>query len=254
MVSCDIYIIGLLLTSGLRYADLRRAFISRASGALAFLGSPNRGFSKLGSNSNPKHTTRFRSNQTGSPVQPASPSFDFLSFLGRLPGRHDPFWHSYSIHSFLLDAPVTMNRPSEPETTVPHLNCSIRVQPPGTLCTCTSCLEQPVLYRFTSLHCCLRSRPLSCRSLLSRPLTCAVITRLSFFNLSASPRSLLHVIHISTIDTTRIQSLCTIFLVQRRLFSLSLLPRLPLPFGLSVSYPPFCLMPQPTYTSPAYRT
>jgi hypothetical protein len=43
----------------------------------------------------------------------------------------------------------------------------------------------------------------------------------------------------STIDTTRIQSLCTIFLVQRRLFSLSLLPRLLLPFGLCIHIHPF---------------
>jgi hypothetical protein len=63
--------------------------------------------------------------------------------------------------------------------------------PPRTLCTsCTSCLEQPVLYRFTSLHCMSPSsiqrvhpsvcaHALSCRSFLSslsRLLTCAVNT------------------------------------------------------------------------------
>jgi hypothetical protein len=41
-VSCDIFFINnvflLLLTSGLRYADLRRVYLSRASGALDSLG------------------------------------------------------------------------------------------------------------------------------------------------------------------------------------------------------------------------
>ena len=65
--------------------------------------------------------------------------------------------------------------------------------------------------------------PLSCHSFLSsllRLLTRAVITR--YTSLPASPRSLLHVIYISTIDTTRIQSLCTIFLIQCRLLSVTL--------------------------------
>jgi len=62
--------------------------------------------------------------------------------------------------------------------------------PPGTLCTsCTSRLEQPVLYRFTSLHCmslpsvqrvhssvCAHAPFMPFLS-LSRLLTCAVITR-----------------------------------------------------------------------------
>lgn len=56
---------------------------------------------------------------------------------------------------FLLVAPVTLNRPSEPSLKqLYHISTALSVcSPPGTLCTCTSCLEQPVLYRFTSLHC-----------------------------------------------------------------------------------------------------
>lgn len=73
------------------------------------------------------------------------------------------------------------------------------------------------------MHSCLRSRPFSCCLFLNSLLrlqTRAVITRYS--SLSASPRSLLHLIHISTFNTTRIQSLYTILLVQCRLISLSL--------------------------------
>ncbi len=43
------YLSFLLLTSGLRYADWRRAYPSMGSGALVFLGSLNQGSSKLGS-------------------------------------------------------------------------------------------------------------------------------------------------------------------------------------------------------------
>src|SRR6266849_5784440 len=47
--------------------------------------------------SNSENTIHFSSNQTGSPVQPATPSFDFLSFLGRLPWCPGPTGsHSFS--------------------------------------------------------------------------------------------------------------------------------------------------------------
>ena len=100
--------------------------------------------------------------------------------------------------------------------------------------------------------------PLSCRSFLSslsRLLTCAVnAPYLSFISLHFR-WSLLHVIHLSIIHTTRMQSLYAIFLVPMpSLLSVTLLPRLPLPFGLSVSYPPF-YPNAATHTcpSPAYR-
>ena len=127
-----------------------------------------------------------------------------------------------------------------------HISSALSVQPPWNpahvlyllprtipfcidLPPCTACW-QPL----RNVHSCLRPRPLSCRSFLNSLLrlqTRAVITRYS--SLNASPRSLLHVIHISTIDTTRIQSLCTILLV---LISLSL-------FCLDFRCPPYQIHP-----------
>ena len=83
---------------------------------------------------------------------------------------------------------------------------------------CTACCRP-----LRNVHSCLRSRPFhAIRFLIPflRLLTRAVITR--YTSLPASPRSLLHVIHISTIDTTRIQSLSTIFLIQCCLLSVTL--------------------------------
>ena len=152
-------------------------------------------------------------------------------------------------------------------TTVPHPNCSILCGPPRTLCT--SCLEQPVLYRFTSLHCMSpssvqRVHPSVCAHvpsmlfLFSSPVKAADLRSqrsLSVLHLTTSPWSLLHVIHLSTIDTTRMQSLCMIFLLpMSSLLSVTLLPRLPLPFELSVSYPPFYPMPHHTHLHTAFRT
>jgi hypothetical protein len=195
--------------------------------------------------------------------------------------RSHPTGFPIQLIHFLLVAHsplVTTHRPSCPasmsNTTVPHPNCSIRVWTPRTLCTsCTSCLEeQPVLYRFTSLHCMSPSSVQRVHTsvcahapfmpFLSKLAVKAADLRsqrsLSVFHLTTSPWSLLHVIHLSTIDTTRMQSLCTIFLVPMpSLYSVTLLPRLPLPFGLSVSYPPFYPMPQHThvlYLHTAYRT
>jgi hypothetical protein len=112
------------------------------------------------------------------------------------------------------------------------------------------CLEQPVLYQFTSWHpalhvpflcttctfLCLRSRSFHVIHLflnpLSRLLTCAVITRHLPQSHYISPRSLLHVIHISIIDTTCIQSLYTNSsgpIPSLLALSPSLLPRTPHP-------------------------
>ncbi|KAI0284652.1 hypothetical protein BGY98DRAFT_527886 [Russula aff. rugulosa BPL654] len=152
-------------------------------------------------------------------------------------------------------------------TTVPHPNCSLSAcGPPRTLCTsCTSCLEQPVLYRFTSLHC---MSPSSVQRVYPSDALTPLMPFLSYFpvkaadlrsqrslsvlHLTTSPWSLLHVIHLSTIDTTRMQSLCTIFLVPMpSLLSVTLLPRLPLPIRLISTLLPHAA----TYTfpSPAYR-
>jgi hypothetical protein len=113
---------------------------------------------KLKSNSK----NQFKPNRLASPAC-HTPSFDFLSFLGRLPGCPGPtafpirfilvFHLSHRtdpLHSEPASCPACQ---TQQLTTVPHPNCSIRVWTPRTLCTCTSCLEQPVLYRFTSLHC-----------------------------------------------------------------------------------------------------
>jgi hypothetical protein len=100
-------------------------------------------------------------------------------------------------------------------TTVPHPNCPIRVWTPRTLCTsCTSCLELPVLYRFTSLHCMSPSsvqcvHPSVCAHAPFMPFLSKKAAdlrsqhSLSVSHLTTSPWSLLHAIHLSTIDTTR---------------------------------------------------
>ena len=73
-----------------------------------------------------------------------TPSFDFLSLLGSLPVF-------YPVHSFSTPL-VTSSRPTEPAAQQLYYIPSAL-----SLCgrprNCTSCLEQPVLYRFTSLHC-----------------------------------------------------------------------------------------------------
>ena len=119
------------------------------------------------------------------------------------------------------------------QTTVPHPNCSIRVQPPWNpmhlyllprRTACSVSIYLPALHVAALFTTCIplsALTPLSCRPFLnslSKLRTCAVITRY----LSPLSRSLLHVIHISTIDTTRIQSLCTIFPGSYRLFSVTL--------------------------------
>ena len=130
------------------------------------------------------------------------------------------------------------------------------------------CLEQPVLYRFTSLHCMSpsfvqRVHPSVCAHApfmpsLSRLLTCAVNTPyLSSISLHLRGRSFMSSAYPPS--TQRVcSSLCTIFLVPMpSLHSVTLLPRLSLSFGLSVSYPPFYPMPQHTHVLPlhtAYRT
>ena len=160
--------------------------------------------------------------------------------------------------------------PSMPNNTitVPHPNCSIRVWTPRTLCTsCTSCLEQPVLFRFTSLHC---MSPSSVQRVhtsvcahapfmpsLSRLLTCAVNTPyLSSISLHLRGRSFMSSAHPPS--TQRVCSHSARSSWSRcRPFFLSLLPRLPLSFGLSVSYPPFYSMSQHTHVlhlHTAYRT
>jgi hypothetical protein len=93
---------------------------------------------------------------------------------------------------------------------------------------------------------CMRSRPFDAVPVKAADLRSQ--HSLSVFHLTTSPWSSLHVIHLSTIDTTRMQSFCTIFLVpMTSLLSVTLLPRLPLSFGLSVSYPPFYPMSQHTH-------
>lgn len=104
---------------------------------------------KLKSNS---RSFRFKPNRLASPAC-RSPSFDFL-FLPRqasgvsrtgfpilvlhLSHRTDPHHAQHAKHNKLY-----------------HISTALSVcGPPRTLCTsCTSYLEQPVLYRFTSLHC-----------------------------------------------------------------------------------------------------
>jgi hypothetical protein len=202
---------------------------------LGFLGSPNHGFSKLGkfSISNPKTHNSFQIK----PNRLASLACLtlFLIFFPSSAGfRGVPVPLANSIHSF--STRFTLNRPTlKPEQTTvttsrlfypcasPLEPCALLYLLPRTtpfcidLPPCTACCrpaQRAFLFALT---------PLSCRSFLNsllRLLTRAVITR--YTSLPASPRSLLHVIHISTIDTTRIQSLCTIFLVQCRLLSVTL--------------------------------
>jgi hypothetical protein len=174
--------------------------------------------------------------QSSSPLY-CTPSFDFLSFLGWFPGRPDPF--CISIHSYVAPCHIEptqstlsphCTQPAEHNQLLYHSTTAVSGMqlPLGTMCTsCTSRLEQSVLYQFTSWHpalhvlvlctmctfLCLHSRsfhdiPLFLNP-LSRLLTRAVITGHLPPSHCISPRSLLYVIHISIIDTTPVHSLCT---------------------------------------------
>lgn len=102
--------------------------------------------------------------------------------------------------------------------------------------------------------------PLSCHSFLnsmSRLLTCAAnAPYLSSISLHLRGRSFMSSTYPPS--TQRVCSHSARSSWSRcRLFSVTLLPRLPLPFGLSVSYPPFYPMPQHTHflhLHTAYRT
>jgi hypothetical protein len=212
--------------------------------------------------------------QSSSPLY-CIPSFDFLSFLGWFPGRPDPF--CISIHSYVAPCHIEptqstlsphCTQPAERNQLLYHSTTTVSGMqlPLGTMCTsCTSRLEQSVLYQFTSWHpalhvlvlctmctfLCLHSRsfhdiPLFLNP-LSRLLTRAVITRHlppshhghSFMS-STYPSSIQHpYIHSAQTPWTWFPLILAL--------SLSLLPRPPHPFKLSVSYPPSNLMPHHTH-------
>jgi len=222
--------------------------------------------------SNSKNTTHFsfKPNRLASPAC-RTPSFDFLSFLGRLPACPGPT--GFPIRFILVRHLSHRTDPlhSEPASCpacqtqqLYHIPTALSVcGPPRAPCTsCTSCLEQPVCIDLPPCTAC--RRPSVCAHAPFMPFLSVKAAdlrsqhSLSVFHLTTSPWLLLHVIHLSTIDTTRMQSLCTIFLVPMpSLLSVTLLSRPPLPFGLFVSYPPFYPMPQHTHVlhlHTAYRT
>jgi len=85
--------------------------------------------------------------------------------------------------------------------------------------------------------------PLSCRSFLnslSRLLTCAVNTPyLSSISLHLRGRSFMSSTYPPSTQRVCSHSARSSWVPMPSLLSVTLLPRLPLPFGLSVSYPPF---------------
>jgi hypothetical protein len=212
---------------------------------------------------------------------------NFLSFLGWFPGPSRPFCISIpsfsTLRSFALFRHIDPTCSSEPhdasssQTAINQQLCTTPqplypyAAPPGTLCTsCTSCLEQLVLYSIylhALLHCMSPSCGQRVDSFLSvyahapfmsflyffipcqRLLTCAVTTRspsapISLHLTAVAPSYHPHMPHrYNTHTLTCTNSLVSMSSLPR---SVTLLPRPPHPFKSSVSYPPSCLMPHHT--------
>lgn len=219
--------------------------------------------------SNSKNAPHFSSNQTGSPVQPAA--YLLLIFFRSSAGfRGDPAPLAFLFDSFSFStchiepthSTLSPHRAQHAKQQLYHIPTALS---PRTLRTsCTSCLEQPVLYRFTSLHCMSpssvqRVHPSVCAhapfmpflsSLLTWAVNAPYLSSISL-HLRVAPSCHPPIHHRHNAYAVILRDLLGPDAVS---LSVTLLPRL---FGSSVSYPPFYSMPQHTHVlhlHTAYRT